>query len=156
MYAYHSPAYWIDVGTPETYLQLNKDLLSGKSDQYPLNTPLVIGRQSEINATAQIKGRVVIGANCSIGPRVKLIGLVVIGDGCTILEESVIEESIIWRNARLGPKANLKNSILADNCCCHSDSLCQESVLGDNVTLIGNCELDSGSKIWPDTTVTKI
>jgi len=125
VYAYPSPAYWIDMGTPEKYLQLHRDLLGGKCSQYPLapGEKILIGEQSDIHPTAQIKGPVIIGNNCSIGPQVKLSGPVVIGNGCTILEDSVIEDSIIWRNARLGPQVNLKNSILADNCCVNAHSL---------------------------------
>ena len=155
MYAYSSSAYWIDMGTPEKYLQLHRDLLSGKCRQYALapGKEVLIGEHSDIHPTAQIKGPAVIGANCSIGRQVKLIGPVVIGAGCTILEDSVIENSIIWRNARLGPRVNLKNSILADNCCLNTGSICEESVLGDNVTVASNCKLEPGSRIWPRTTV---
>jgi mannose-1-phosphate guanylyltransferase len=155
IYAYSSLAYWIDVGTPERYLQLHRDLLSNKCRQYtfPPGEEVLVGEQSHIHSTAQIKGPVVIGANCSIGPRVKLIGPVVIGDGCTILEDSVIEDSIIWRNARLGPRVHIKNSILADNCCLNAGSICEESVLGDGVTVVSDCRLEPDSKIGPGITV---
>jgi len=155
VYAYYSLAYWLDMGTPEKYLQLHRDLLNGKCRQYvpaPGNKVL-IGEQSNIHPTAEIKGPVVIGNNCSIERQAKLIGPVVIGDGCTILEDSVIEESVIWQNARVGPRASLKRAILADNCRCHADSLCEESVLGDNVIVVGDVKLEPGSKIWPETTV---
>ncbi len=153
VYAYPSEAYWIDMGTPEKYLQLHRDLLSGKSEQYAPTEDLVIGEQSNIHPTAKITGPVVIGANCAIGQGAKLIGPVVIGDGCTILEDSVIENSVIWRNARLGPRVNLKNSILADNCCLNIGSNGEGVVLGDNVTVVSNGKLKPGSKIWPGTTV---
>ncbi len=155
MYAYSSPAYWLDMGTPEKYLQLHRDLLSGKCSHYALapGKEVLIGEQSDIHPTVQIRGPVIIGANCSIRRRVEITGPVVIGDGCTILEDSVIEESIIWRNARLGPRVNLKSSILANNCHLNSGSICQESVLGDNVTVASNCKLEPGSRIWPDTIV---
>ncbi len=155
IYAYSSSAYWIDIGTPQKYLQFHRDLLSGKSAHYTSakGEEVLIGKQCNIHPTAQIKGPVVIGNNCSIGLHVKLIGPVVIGDGCTILEDSVIEDSIIWRNVRLGPQVNLKNSILADNCYLKSGSICEESVLGDNVTVASDCKLEPGSKVWPGTTI---
>ena len=153
VYAYTSSGYWMDAGTPEQYLQLHCDLLSGKSGQYTPTVGLVIGEPSDIHSTAKIKGPVVIGANCSMGRGVKLIGPVVIGVGCTILEDSVIENSIIWQNARLGPRVNLKNCILADNCCLNAGSVAKESVLGNNVTVFSDCKLEPGSKIWPGTTV---
>ncbi len=155
VYAYSSSTYWIDMGTPEKYLQLHRDLLSGKCQQFVLapGEEVLIGEQCDIHPTAEIKGPAVIGANCSIGRQVKLTGPVVIGTGCTILEGSVIEGSIIWRNARLGPRVHLKNSILADNCCLNASSICEEAVLGDNVTVVSGCKLEPGSRIWPGTTV---
>jgi len=154
MYAYSSPAYWLDMGTPGKYLQLHRDLLSGKC-RYDL-TPseeVIIGERTDIHPTTQIKGPVVIGANCSIERYVKLIGPAVIGNGCTILEGSVIEDSVIWRNAQLGPRITLKNAILADNCCLNEGSIGEDSILGDNVTVASGCKLEPGSKIEPGTTV---
>lgn len=155
IYAYSSPAYWLDMGTPEKYLQLHRDLLNGKCRQYALapGEEVSIGEYSDIHPTARIKGPVVIGDHCFIGRQVKLIGPVVIGDGCTILADSVIEDSVIWRNARLGPRVRLKKAILADNCCFNAGSLCEESVLGDNVTVASGGKLAPGSRIQPGTTV---
>ena len=155
VYAYSSSGYWIDVGTPEKYLQLHCDLLGGKCGQHDpvVGEEVLIGEKSDVHPTAQINGPAVLGDNCSIGPRVKLIGPVVIGAGCTILEGCVIEGSIIWRNARLGPRVYLKNSILADNCCLNEGSICEGAVLGNNVTVASHGKLESGSRIWPGTTV---
>jgi len=156
IYAYPSAAYWMDIGTPEKYLQLHRDLLSGKSSQYTFASgeEVLIGGQSHIQVTAEVKGTVVIGDNCSIGGGVKLIGPVVIGSGCTILEDAVIEESIIWRNAWLGRGVKLKSSIVADNCCLNANSIIEGSILGDKVTVGSGSKLEPGSKIWPGTTVT--
>ncbi len=155
VYAYPSSGYWIDMGTPEKYLQLHRDLLRGKCEQFTFapGAEVLIGDSSDIHPLAQIKGPAVIGANCSIERQVKLIGPVVIGAGCAILEGSVVEDSIIWQNARLGPSASLKTSILANNCCLNEGSSCEDSVLGDNVTLLSGCKLEPGSRIWPGTTI---
>ena len=113
----------------------------------------MIGEQSYIHPTAQVKGPVIIGDNCTIGRNARLTGPVIIGAGCTILEDSVIEESIIWRNVQLGQRVNLRNSIIAGNCCLNADSTIEDSILSDNVTVASGCKLEPGSKIWPGTTV---
>jgi len=154
VYAYPSSAYWIDMGTPGKYLRLHRDLLNGESSQYAPASPgeAVIGEQSHIHPTAQIKEPVMIGDNCTIGRNARLTGPVVIGSGCTILEDTAIEESIIWHNVRLGPRSKLKCSIVADHCYLNAGSLIENSVLGDNVTVASGCKLEPGSKIWPGTT----
>ena len=153
VYAYPSSAYWMDTGTPGKYLQLHQDLLNGESSQYASPGEMVIGEQSHIHPTAQIKGPVMIGSNCTIGRRVRLTGPVVIGAGCTILEDAVIEESIIWWNTRLGKQVNIRNSIIANNCCLNAENTIENSVLGDNVTVASGCKLEPNSKIWPGTNV---
>jgi len=151
IYAYPSSAYWIDIGTPEKYLGLHRDLLSGMSTQhkFPSGKEVLIGDQSSIGPTAQIRGPILIGSNCTIGHRVKLTGPLVIGHGCTILEDSVIEGSIVWGNVQLGQRVNLRNSIVADKCCLNADSIIDDSVLGNNVTVVSRCRLEPGNKIWP-------
>ncbi len=153
VYTYTSSGYWIDTGTPELYLQLHRDLFAGKSAQYRPIRDLSVGEYTVISPEAEIIGPVVIGASCSIGRRSKLVGPLVIGDGCTILEDSVIECSIIWRNVRLGPRVSLKSCILADNCCINPDNVCVELTLGDSVTVVRGDRLNPGSKIEPGTVV---
>jgi len=155
VYAYPSTAYWIDIGTSENYLQLHRDLLGGSSTRhiYPTGEEITIGEPSSIDPTAQLTGPVVIGSNCSIGRRVKLAGPVVIGSGCTILEDAVIESSIIWQNVWLEQGVHLKDSIIADNCRLNARSTVHGSVLGDSVTVASGCRLEPASKIPPGTTV---
>jgi mannose-1-phosphate guanylyltransferase len=154
-YAYSSDAYWLEIGTPEKYLQVHRDLLGGKSKLYSLASDkgVLIGEKSEVHRTAQIQGPVLVGANCSIGPRVKLIGPVVIGPGGIILEGSAIEQSVIWRNARMGPEATVKSSILADNCHLEANSVVEGAVLGDDVVVERGSRLEPGSHVWPGTRV---
>ena len=154
IYAYPFSTYWIDIGTPEKYLQLTGDLLHGMSSQYtPGPKEVVIGDQSHIHPTAQIKGAVVIGANCTIERKVKLVGPLVIGSGCQILSQAVVEDSIIWHNVQIGNGVIIKGSIVADNCCLNADSIIEDSVLSDNVTVVRDYKLEPGSKIWPGKTV---
>jgi len=155
MYAYSSSAYWLDMGTPEKYLQLHRDLLGGKCRNCVLSPTdeVIIGEGSDIHPTAQITGAVVIGANCSIGRGVKLTGPVVIGDDSTILEGSVIEDSVIWHHARIGAMSSVKGSILAGNCRLLEESACEEAVLGDNVTVASGSRVKPGDRIQPGTVV---
>ena len=153
-YAYCSSDYWIDIGTIEKYLQLHRDLLSGKSGRSALPAERLIGEQSHIHHTAQIDGAVVIGDNCNIESNVMLTGPVVIGSGCTIQSDAVIEGSIIWHKVEIGQRAVVKSSIIANNChlypdCCITDG----SLLSDNVIVNSGCQLKPASKIWPGTRV---
>ncbi|MDP6646921.1 MAG: NDP-sugar synthase [Dehalococcoidales bacterium] len=151
VYAYTSSAYWLDIGTHGKYLQLHRDLLNGKCHQHVLDLrhDVLIGAESNLHPSAQIMGPVVIGASCFIGREVKLIGPSVIGAGGNIMANSVVDGSIIWPNTWIGPGVNVKNSILANRCFLHANSVVEESVLGDNVIVCDSCRLKSGSRIFP-------
>ena len=135
IYAYPSSAYWIDMGTPEKYLQLHRDLLSGKGSATQYGSApskgVLIGEQSYVHPKAQIKGPAAIGS------------------GCIIQEGAVIEQSVIWHKVKIGRRATVRNSIVANHCCLNDDSIIEESVLGDNVTVSSGCKPEPGSKIWP-------
>ena len=153
VYAYPSAAYWIDIGAPEKYLQLHRDLLSGKVSQYAPDMEVQVSQPSRIHPTAEIKGPAVIGSNCTIGSGVKLIGPVVIGAGCTIQPEAVIEDSVIWHNVQIERKATVRHCTVANDCCLSDNCTIRDSTLGDNVTVFSGCQLEPGSRVWAGTTV---
>ncbi len=129
VYAYPSDAYWIDIGRPEKYFQLHKDLLRNKDSQ------VVIGNGSTIHPTAKIKGPAVIGPQCVIG------------------ENAVIEESILWGNNQIDAGASIKKSFLANNCKVNQGSVLEGVILGDSVSIGMGLRFGAGSKLWPNTVV---
>ncbi len=153
IYGYESPGYWLDIGTPAKYLQLNRDILIGRCKCYDFERGVKIGADCSIHPSAKIESPAVIGDRCVIGRGARLIGPVVLGSGCVIPEEAVIESSVIWQDVRFGARVNLKNSVVANDCCLDADCLVADSVIGDNVTVCCGCKLDPSSMIFPGTCV---
>jgi len=153
IYAYPSHCYWMDIGTPEKYWRLNKDLLSGRSNQYHSVAQVVIGEQNNIHQTAKITGPVVVGNNCTLERNVRLSGPAVVGSNGKISEGAVVEDSIIWCAIDIGPGATIRRSIIANNCRLGAGSIVEDSVLGDNVTVAEGYKLEPDSRIWPGTRV---
>jgi mannose-1-phosphate guanylyltransferase len=153
VYAYPSDCYWMDIGTPEKYHQLNRDLLDGKSNQYHFDSDkcIVIGQQSNIHSTAKITGPAVIGDSCRIGQKARLAGPLVIGAGSTIAREAIVEDCVIWHGVDIQPGAKVKNSIIANSCRIGAGSVVEGAVVSDHVTIADGYQLEPGSKIWPDT-----
>lgn len=129
VYAYPSAAYWIDIGRPEKYFQLHKDLLKGKKGQ------LVIGEASTVHPSASTKGVAVIGPSCSIG------------------DNAIIEDSIIWENNQIESGVTLRDSFLACGCRISSGSSLEGAIVGDNVIIGQGLKFGAGSKLWPGTIV---
>jgi mannose-1-phosphate guanylyltransferase len=137
VYAFPSSSYWIDIGTPDKYLQVHSDLLSGKVRGY--------------ESSAQLQGKVLIGEGCSIGAGAKITGPAVLGPGTIVAEEAVIQECVIWQNTKIGRKVNLNQCLIANGCTFEEGSAAENSVIGDHITITRNTKLGPGSRIWPQT-----
>jgi len=154
VYAYPSSAYWIDIGTPENYLKLNRDMLQGKSSRYPPPPPqeVTTDKSCTVNPSAQITGPVLVGDGSTIEAGARLIGPVVIGPGCTVGEGATIEDSLLWNGVSIGQEAEVRHSIIGSNCRLNDGSQVTGSVLGDSVTLASGYKLKPGSRLWPGET----
>jgi mannose-1-phosphate guanylyltransferase len=118
VFAYATDAYWIDTGTPQQYLQLNRDLMLGKSIQSTFKKEdIQIGEGSSLHPKAELIGPVLVDRDCVIGKGVKLKGPVIVGRGCRIEAGAILEDSILWQNVSVGKKAVLKDCIVASNSC---------------------------------------
>jgi len=153
VFAYSSDGYWMDTGTPEKYLQLHRDLLGGKSTWFTDQGEVIIGSQCAIHPAAEITGTVIIGDRCVIESGVRITGPMVIGSGCKILENTTIEDSVIWTDSRIGQCVRLSNSAVASNCRIEDNCRLEDVVLGDNVTVERDCILQPGTRIWPEETI---
>ena len=153
VYAYPSRGYWMDAGTPEKYLQLHHDLLSGKSSQYTPPKGVIAGKMTKIHPTVKIVGKAIIGHECLIGADVKLTGPIVIGDHCAVGADSLLNGSVVWDHTILQSGVTVKESIIADHCLIGAGCSLDGAVVGANVTLAANTTLEPGSKINPNTTI---
>ena len=118
VFSYATDAYWIDTGTPEQYLQLNSDLMLGKSTQVDFRPEEIrINKESFVHPEARLTGPILVDRHCTIGKGAQLKGPVVIGTGCTIKDGAIIENSILWQHVTIGEQAVLKDCIVASNSC---------------------------------------
>jgi len=158
VYAYPTTDYWIDIGTPDKYRQVQYDLLLEKcaSPLYHKMIQSESGRVTCLNVhpSAVVEGPVVFGNNCYVGAGACIKGPSVLGDGCRVLDGSVIDRAIIWRNARIGRETSIQESVIGDNCSIGDRSIIETgSVVGDNVVVTEGTHLQTSQKVWPDTTV---
>jgi len=153
VYGFPSEGYWIDIGTPEKYLQLHCDLLQGKgvtalhSAARP-SDPASVAHGGWVHPTARVEGPVVLGHGCHIGPAAYLKGPVVLGEDCIILEGAAIEGSVLWHHVRVGRQAVLRHCIVGDSTSIGDGSqLDTGSVVGDHVVISPGSYLAPGTRL---------
>jgi mannose-1-phosphate guanylyltransferase len=135
VFGYTTNAYWMDMGTPEKYLQLNGDLLRGKSNQVKFGgTDIRADKQSSIHPGAKLLAPILIDKNCVIEEGAQLKGPVVIGSGCQIHDGSKIENSVLWQNVTIGKQAVLKDCIVASNSCIDDNARIEGEIVAQSKT----------------------
>ncbi len=128
VYGYAYKGYWLDMGTPEKYFNLNMDLILSKTKS-PLFIEYNNDRDNDIHATAKIIGPVLIDRGCKIGPGVNIKGPLIIGKKCTIKDNASLEQAILWDNVSIGKNAELNQSIIANNAIIADNSKIKNSVI---------------------------
>lgn len=137
--AYVDRGYWIDIGTPEKYTAVHRDIMDGRCVASPFaGTPgkAWVSPGARIEEGAVIEGPCYIdeGAVVKTGARVGPYS--VVGRQCHIEEHAVVEKSILWASTRVSQDAVVKNSILGRHCHIGRNASVQDGVvLGDKSVL---------------------
>jgi mannose-1-phosphate guanylyltransferase len=104
-------AYWLDLGTPQTYLRAHFDILEGRvgGERYP--APFVaVG--AVVDRRAHLGRWVVVGAGASVGPGAEIDDSVLHG-GAVVEEGAKVFGSILAPRSVVGVGATVIESVLA-------------------------------------------
>ena len=152
LYGCVSENYWLDIGTPERYLEATFDILEGT-----VNTAFA-ERAGDgylvVEKSVDNRGRIIPSAlveqGCVIGPGARVGGRVVLEAGVMVGANSTIERAVVLRGAEIGENCTLRGCIISggvrigDNT--HVEGM---SVLGEGVTIGANNVIANGARISP-------
>ena len=115
MFGYPGNCYWRDIGTVARYLQAHLDLLKGEIavelEEVEHAPGIWIGAGAKIHQKASVLAPVIIGAGCEIGREAELTQAV-IGPGTVVEEAAGVRNSVLWEQVRIGPGAQVANSVI--------------------------------------------
>ena len=132
-YAHIPPrTYWIDIGTPQRYLQVHQDLLANRVGRIHIKD-----RRGDFDSAtaAEIDDLSIIGDDCQIKPGAQIINSV-LGQGSFVEERARVENSVIWPHTRIGTTAEVVNAVVGRGCHIgRSTVVGPGAVLGDKTSL---------------------
>jgi mannose-1-phosphate guanylyltransferase len=152
LYGSPSDSYWLDIGTPERYLQGTFDIIEGS-----LQTAVRERLGSDwlaIDERAEVHGRVIPPAVLERGVRIAAgahVGsLVVLGADVTVGAGSVVERAVILDGTQIGERCELRNCILAAGCRVGAGTkITGGAVLGEGVVVGAGNVITRGARIFP-------
>ncbi len=142
-------AYWIDIGAPDRYRQVQADLMAGKvaTPIEPSGTragDLWIDQESIVSAEASLTGPAVIGRRSRLGPGCRVGPFTVLGDGATLEEGSSVVRAVLWQDVHVGPGARLIDCVIADGC-----RIGASAEIGPGTVLGAESIVPAGARVGP-------
>ena len=136
LYGFKFQGYWVDAGTPNAYLEAQRTLL----DNMQTTTPPP--------ENVKVISPVLIDKNCEFADYTEIGPYVTLGDNVTVQTGTVLTNSIILGNTKLGKNNHLDNVIVGYGCSIEDDvSIGSQVVIGDNQVLKQGTQIPSNSKI---------
>jgi mannose-1-phosphate guanylyltransferase len=117
LYGLALEGYWMDIGTPDRYLQATWDILERRvrtalgdsldEDGRSVAADAELGDGASVEGPALVEGGARIGAGAVVGPRA------VVGPGCQIGAGATVASSVLLEECRIGEDATVQGAIVA-------------------------------------------
>ena len=117
LYGHRLEGYWMDIGTPDRYLQATWDILENRvqtavgarlgGDGFLVEDGVRVDPRARLSPPAMLEADVAVGAGAAVGARA------VIGRGSEIGERATVSGSVVFSDCRIAPGAVVDEAILA-------------------------------------------
>jgi len=132
--------YWIDIGTPEKYTAVHRDIMDGRFHVAPFGgaalksatAGLWVSPEARVEDGAMLEAPCFIDAGTIVKTGARIGPYSVIGRQCNIEEQAVVDRSIVWANTRISQEAVVRGAILGRHCHIGRNATLEDGiVLGD-------------------------
>jgi mannose-1-phosphate guanylyltransferase len=135
LYGRRLDGYWMDIGTPERYLQASWDILEGRVQSD------VAAREDGVLVEADAS----VADDAAIGPRA------VVRPGCVIGDGATVTESVLLDGCRVDSRAEVRGSILAPGVQVGEGArVGSGSVVGEGARIAPGAELSDDARVAPE------
>ncbi len=144
LYGYAAEGYWIDIGTPERYLESTWDLLAGrvKSQLPPRDETGSLVYDGCLVAGAHVGPQSVLGRHCSVGSDSR-VERSVLHDRVTVGADAVLSECILAEGVRVGARARVEPGAIVGARAAIGD----DAVIGAGVRLDPDAHVEAGEPV---------
>jgi mannose-1-phosphate guanylyltransferase len=150
--------YWLDVGTPESYLQAHRDVLE-RSFATEIGDALgsdftLVDPAARVEPGARLVPPVYVGPDAVVESDARAGSLAVIGAGARVGAGAVVENSVLGAGSIVGADAVLIGSVVGDDAEIGEGSEVRNlAVVGPGAKLGSGNALDHGLRIGADQTI---
>jgi NDP-sugar pyrophosphorylase family protein len=118
--AYVYRGYWIDIGTPEKYMQVHRDVMDRRFVAEPFGShprgSIQMAADVKVEDGAILEGPCFLDEGTIVKAGARVLPYSVIGKHTVIEENAVVDGSVIWPGARIAKDALVRGAILGRHC----------------------------------------
>lgn len=149
LYGFAAESYWLDIGTPERYLQGTFDIITGD-----VRTNGRAGGEASVGPGARVEGElgegVVIEGGVQLASGSHVGPLAVLGENVSVGAGTRIERAVVLAGTRIGERCELRDCIVAAGCNVgEGTKISGGAVLGENVTIGARGVISGDARIFP-------
>ena len=138
--AYDYTGYWIDIGTPQKYIEVHHDILTGRFPAAPFREQpaprACVSTRARIDPAANVESPCFVDDDVVVEAGARIAPLSVVGRGARIEAGAVVDGAIIWPGCVVGAGATVSRSIAGRDCRLGAHSVVEGgAVLGDRTSL---------------------
>jgi mannose-1-phosphate guanylyltransferase/phosphomannomutase len=158
VYGYVAEGYWEDVGTHESYLRAQADVLNRQVDVdidgFEVSPGVWMGEGAEVDPEAVIKGPVFIGDYAQVEAGAELREFTVLGDNVVVKAGAFLHRAVVHDNAFIGSGANLRGCVIGKRTDVMRGARVEEgAVIGDECLIEEEAFVSDGVKVYPFKTI---
>jgi NDP-sugar pyrophosphorylase family protein len=133
--AYVYRGYWIDIGTPEKYVAVHRDIMDRRFEAVPFagrETNVVVAESAKVDSGAELAGPCFVDEGAVIKAGARVGPYSVIGRQVHVEEDARVDGTLAWPNCWIGREATITGAVLGRNCHVGRNAFIREgTVLGD-------------------------
>jgi mannose-1-phosphate guanylyltransferase/phosphomannomutase len=158
LFGWVADGYWEDVGTHESYLKAQADVLSGRVDTeiegFEMSPGVWVAEGAEVDPEALLSGPLVIGGYAKIEAGAQLREFTVVGSNVVIKEGAFLHRAVVHNNVYIGQGVTLRGCVIGKNTDVMSSARIEEgAVVGDECVIEPEAYLSAGVKVYPFKTI---
>jgi mannose-1-phosphate guanylyltransferase / phosphomannomutase len=158
LFGYIADCYWEDVGTHESYLKAQADMLSGKVDieidGFEVSPGVWIAEGAEVDPEAILKGPLYVGDYAKVEAGAELREFTVLGSNVVVKEGAFLHRAVVHDNVFIGPSTNLRGCVIGKNTDVMAGARIEEgAIVGDECVIEAEAYVSNGVKVYPFKTI---
>jgi mannose-1-phosphate guanylyltransferase/phosphomannomutase len=158
LYGWIADGYWEDVGSHESYLKAQADVLSGRVEAeiggFEVSPGVWIREGAEVDPEALLSGPLCVGDYAKIEAGAQLREFTVVGSNVVVKEGAFLHRAVVHNNVYVGQGTTLRGCVIGKNTDVMGSARIEEgAVVGDECVIEPEAYISAGVKVYPFKTI---